>query len=170
MLKGRRGVTLVEVLTVIFVMALLMGIAAVNYSQMNRRYTEEQQVKQLFTDLLDARVRAMQHGRSYFVSLANATSYSIYEDTSPAPDGDGLFTAATDSLLSTKTLIPSHTWVKSIPTVTIVQFTDKGLLSSTTLPMWIRIDPSAGAQFDCVAISDIKTGMGSINGANCVVK
>ena len=170
MVNDKRGFTLVEVLTVIFIMGLLMGIAAVNYSQMQRRYTEEQQVKQLFTDLLDARIRAMQHGRSYFVSLANSAAYSIYADTDPSPDGDGLLTAATDSLLSTKTMIASHTWVKSIPGVTVVQFTDKGLLSSTTPTLWIRIDPSAGAEFDCVVIGEIKTGIGSINGTNCVVK
>jgi prepilin-type N-terminal cleavage/methylation domain-containing protein len=170
MRKDAKGFTLVEVLTVITVIAALMGLAIINYSQLQKRYNEEQQVKQLHTDLLETRIRAMQHGRSTFVSLASATSYRTYEDTSPQPDGDRSFDAATDLLLKTVNLMAAHTWVKSISTATLVTFTDKGMLSSGTPTLWIRIDPSAGAEFDCVVISEIKTGMGRINGTNCVVK
>jgi prepilin-type N-terminal cleavage/methylation domain-containing protein len=169
MLRDGKGFTLVEVLTVIFIIGALMGIAAINYSLMQKRYAEEQQVKGLFTDLLETRVRAMQHGRSTFVSLASNTFYSTYEDTDPTPDGEGNLTGA-DTLLKSVNLMAAHTWVKSIPTATLVTFTDKGLLSSGTPTLWIRIDPSAGAEYDCVVINEIKTGMGKINGTNCVVK
>ena len=165
-----RGFTLVEVLTVITVVAALLGLAWLNFASMQKRYTEEQQVKKLHADLLETRVRAMQHGRSHFVSVASNTFYSTYEDTDPQPDGNGLLSTATDSLLKTVNLIATYTWVKSIPTATLVTFTDKGLLSSGTPTLWIRINPSSGAEFDCVVISEIKTGMGSINGTNCITK
>jgi prepilin-type N-terminal cleavage/methylation domain-containing protein len=165
-----RGFTLVEVLSVILIIGFLMGLATVSFSTLRQRYNEEQQVRQLLADVLDARIWSMHHGRSTFVSLASNTFYRIYQDTSPQPDGDGLLSELTDSLMTTKNLIAAHTWVKSIPTLTIVQFDDKGLLSSGSPTLVIRIDPSASAEYDCVVINFLKTGMGRMNGPNCTIK
>lgn len=171
MMKDRRGFTLFELLIVIFTVGLLMGIAALSFNSMQTRYLEEQQVKTLYTDLMNARIRAMQHGRDHFVSLVTATSttmYRVYEDSSP--DGDGIFSAATDSLLLTQNVIKSHSLVTSVSTLTIVQFNEKGLLSTNTPTAWIKINPSAGGEYDCVVIDLIKTGMGKMNGAICTIK
>jgi len=171
MVKGEWGFTLIEMLIVIGVMAILIGIGALSYTNMQQRYNVERQVKQMYTELMNARLRAVQRDRMHFVTFPTltSTSYSVYED-GPPPDGDGLFTTATDSLVSQNVLLASYSAVLSNASLTLVQFTSKGLLSASTPTGYIRITPTAGGEYDCVFIDQIKTGMGQWNGVQCIIK
>ena len=167
MVMNEKGFTLLELVIVLLIIGALMAIAMLSYRGIQQRAQVEQKVKQMYTDLMNTRVRAMQHGRDHFVSLATgSTVYRVYED-GPAPDGDGKFNTANDTLLSTQNVAP-FTVVLSTPTLTLVQFNSKGLVTGTT--GWVGINTTVVGEYDCISIDQIRTGMGKINGANCDVK
>jgi len=105
-LRNEKGFSLLELIVVMTIMGTLLAMATLSYRNLQRNYDVERQVKQLHTDVVNARLRAMQHDRDHFISLASATIYRIYED-GPPPNGNGEFSAATASLLSTQSLLPS---------------------------------------------------------------
>src|SRR6266511_686232 len=86
------GFSLLELLTVIVIISVLIAIAALNGREWMERYQVEGQIKEMYADLMNARVSAMQRNRVFFVTLA-ANQYTIYEDTYSAltpssSDGD----------------------------------------------------------------------------------
>jgi prepilin-type N-terminal cleavage/methylation domain-containing protein len=169
-LSRQRGVTLIELIVVMVIIGVLIGIAAVSYQNMRQRYAIEKQVKEMYTDLMNARLRAVQHDRMQFVVFPTLTGYSVYED-GPPPDGnEGFDGTGTDLLVSSTSLLPSYSAIMSDPSLTLVKFTTKGLLSASTPTGSIRISPTAGGEYDCVFLDKIITGMGQWNGSECVVK
>ncbi len=102
----RGGFTLVEILITIAILGILLMIGVSNLRGFNEKYKVEAETKQLFADLMDARGRAMQRNRASIVRI-NANDYQTYEDTFPAPDGDGSL-QNTDTLITNTTRVPCH--------------------------------------------------------------
>jgi prepilin-type N-terminal cleavage/methylation domain-containing protein len=167
MVTNKQGFTLLELIVVLMIMTILIAVAMLSYKGIQQRSDLDQKVKQMYADLMSTRIRAMQRSRDHFVSLpSGSTIYRVYED-GPAPDGDGSFNTATDSQLSMKNITP-YTLVLSTATLTLVQFNSKGLVTGTT--GWVRLNTTVDGEYDCIVIDQIKTGMGKMNGANCIVK
>ena len=165
--SNEKGLTVIELVAVMVLMGILITMAMISYQTMQQRYQVEQKVKQMYTDLMNTRVRAMQRGRDHFVTMATGTTaYRIYEDTFISPDGNGAFDGG-DALLTTQSTAP-YTLVLSTASLTLVQFNSKGLVAGTT--GWVKINTTVSGEYDCIQIDQIRTGMGKINGANCVVK
>ena len=85
---GRDGFTLIEVLIVVAIVGIVVMIAAGSFQGMMEKYRVEGETKQMFADLMDARGRAIQRNRTFHVQV-NANDYKTFEDTNPAPDGNG---------------------------------------------------------------------------------
>ena len=87
----RGGFTLVEILITIAILGILLMIGVSNLRGFNEKYKVEAETKQLFADLMDARGRAMQRNRMFFVRFSgtSGTRYATYEDTDTTPDGNG---------------------------------------------------------------------------------
>jgi prepilin-type N-terminal cleavage/methylation domain-containing protein len=167
MVTNKQGMTLIELIIVIMILGILITLGMLSYQGIQQRADVEQKVKRMYADLMSTRIRAMQRSRDHFVSLpSGSTIYRIYED-GPAPDGDGTFNTADDTLLSSYSVAP-YTMVLSTPTLTLVQFDSKGLVTGTT--GWVRINTTISGEYDCIFIAQIKTAMGKINGANCDIK
>ena len=167
MVSNQQGFTLLELIVILMIMGVLIAVGMLSYQGIQQRSDLDQKVKQMYAELMNTRIRAMQRSRDHFVSLpSGSNTYRVYED-GPAPDGDGSFNAAVDTLLSMKKIDP-YTLVLSTPTLTLVQFNSKGLVTGTT--GWVRINTTVVGEYDCIFIDQIKTGMGKINGANCVIK
>lgn len=165
---NKKGFTLVELIVVIAIMGVLITMAMFSYQTIQQRADVEQKVKRMYTDLMNTRIRAMQRGREHFVFMpTGATTYSMYEDTFTAPDGDGDPNTANDTLLSSQSVAP-YTLVLQTADMSPVRFNSKGLVTSPT--GWVRIDSTAGGEYDCIEIGQIKRGMGKMNGTNCDVK
>jgi prepilin-type N-terminal cleavage/methylation domain-containing protein len=162
----RGGFTLVEILIAIAIVGILAVIAVGNFGGMNEKYKVEAETKQLYADLMDARGRAMQRNRASFVQISD-NSYRTYEDTSPAPDGDGAFQNA-DALITNANV--SHVIATgSIAVPLNFNFNRNGIASVTG---FIRVSSTAQPDYDCIWIRATRIKMGQYNatGNTCAEK
>ena len=75
---------------VIAIVGIVVMIAVSNFRGMMEKYRVEDETKQMFADLMDARGRAMQRNRVFFVKIS-ADGYKTFEDTNPAPGREQQF-------------------------------------------------------------------------------
>ncbi len=172
-----KGFSMVELLFVIMILSALTLITGISGKAWLDRYRVEGQIKEIYTDLMNARVSAMQKNRMYFVKLAS-TEYTVYEDrdpvdpNNPALDGDGVLLPG-DLLVLQKKLNPSYS-LTIPPAAAEIDFDSRGLASAAPGPMGtqqtIRVTGSFGAAYDCVTISATRIWMGAYDGSMCVVR
>ena len=97
-----RGVTLVELMTVVAILGVLAVILGFSFQGWLAKYKVEDQTKRLYADISDARARSMQKKRMTFVRL-DANRYRTFEDTNTAPDGNGALDLGGDTLVADTT-------------------------------------------------------------------
>jgi prepilin-type N-terminal cleavage/methylation domain-containing protein len=182
------GFSLIELLTVMIILGIVAGLGTVSFTGWVRKYNLENQVKEIYADLQSVRLKAMDQNRSQFLTLA-ASRLRAYEDTSPAPWGDGNLTVGSDAplciwsretegsdpncsggtSLSFKDLKYPVTWNGS----GTLDFNARGLgNSSCTICIYSSVNPS----YDCLVVSATRIRMGKLttqgvcSSANCVIK
>ena len=149
------GMTLIELIIVISIIGILLVVLGLGFSGWTGKYKVESQINELYADLMDARVRAMQKKRVHFVVLT-PNSYSIVEDTYPPPDGNGKREADSDTLIldkdTTYTLIPGLS-----SGAADFSFNPRGLISDEGN---IRLDSEVNPDYDCIVLSATRINMG----------
>jgi len=157
----------VEILITIIILGILLVIALDNFGGLNEKYKVEAETKQLYADLMDARGRAMQRNRVSFVQI-NANDYLTYEDTSPAPDGDGALQSNLDTFI-TNTIVSHAIATGNIAVPLSFNFNRNGIASVTG---FIRFSSTAQPDYDCIWIRATRIKMGQYNatGNACVEK
>ena len=175
-MKNKNGFTLLELLVVMVIMSILIAIASISGKAWLDRYRVESQMKQVFADLMNARISAMQTNRTYFVTFA-AMQYTVYADRDPldpALDGDGALQTATDRVVTQMNLNPIAPLTIPPALATQLSFDARGLASALPGALGtgatIRVAGTSGAAYDCIVISPTKTKMGAMNGATCAVQ
>ena len=153
----RNGFSLVELLVVIGIMATLMTIAGISYNSWMQRYRLEGQVRELYVDLMNARVLAMQKNIVHGITI-EANAYKLVEDT----DNSGTITS-TDAVRRTKSLAYSSDWSNNTATLDT-----RGLVSPSVT---IRF-ATAGvdAAYDCIVLIPTRIRMGKYNGTECIAR
>jgi len=162
------------VVAIVGVLAIALGFS---FEGWMGGYKVEKQFKELHADLMQAKIQAMERKRNFFVRLAPttnaATTYTVYEDTSPAPDGNGTLEVAADRQRLMKTFEPG----KSLETNggATIEFSTRGLLN--TAAQSICSNSGIDADYNCIIISETRINLGKLtdpggacDDANCVAK
>jgi type IV fimbrial biogenesis protein FimT len=181
-MRDEKGFTLIEVIITLTIIGILLGIAAISARDWVDRYKVEGQTKQLYSDLMNARVSAMQRNRIFYVTLAT-NQYAVYEDNYSAatltttPDGDGILQTTKDRLVTQaatqyKLVLTPATFIASNPTISGFNFTANGLASFATATVDIQCQSTANPAYDCVEISLTRILMGKWNGttSTCIAQ
>ncbi len=170
------GVTLIELAVVISIISILIIALGFSFEGWIGKYRVEKTVKELYADLMSARMMAMQRNRVYFADFnlpaANAPCYRIISDTAAVNDwdteGDGLWDADNDNVLdAVHTVLPafpkaieySITWTGG----TII-FDKRGNVqpSSTPLGGTICLTTTSDPDYDCIKISTTRINLGKL--------
>jgi len=159
-----RGMTLVELMTVVAILGVLVVILAFSFQGWIAKYKVEDQTKRLYADITDARARAMQKKRMTFVELAVLATnrYRTFEDTNTAPDGNGTLEAAADTGVADTTTAYTIT-----PAAMTFSFSREGLASFTGT---IQLVSTLSPDYDCITIQPTRIRIGRFNGAICQEK
>lgn len=164
-MKKDKGFTLVEVLVVLAILGILFSIGTLQFGKMVQSSNIEKDIKELYSDLMSARINAMNKGRNYFLVLTN-NNYKIYEDNYPAPDGNGTFDSSNDTLFLNKTLSNQivHSLALNAPQLV---FNKNGSISNNGN---IRIENNLSPEHDCIILTPTRINLGKWDGNNCVSK
>ncbi len=164
----REGFTLLEVLIVVVILGILTTMAVTSFLELNEKYEVETETKQLYVDLMDARGRAMQRNRFHFVRIT-ANGYATYGDTSPSPDGNGIYNSGLDNQVVNVTVQHAITPVLALGSPNF-NFNRNGIASDTG---YIRFSSTANPDYDCITIRETRTKLGKYDataGGRCVEK
>ena len=163
--NNERGVTLIELLIVISVIVILIVALGFSFEGWIGKYRVESQVKEMYVDFMNARARSMERNRMHFVTGTN-TTYSVYEDTNTAPDGNATLETGSDTLLPTfpKTVQYPIDWTG---VGTEIDFNRNGMIDITPASGEtsgsIFLTTTNDADSDCLNISPTKIYMGKKN-------
>ena len=176
-MMNNKGITLIEVLIVTTIIGILVVALGFQFQGWVSGYKVESQTKEMYIDLINTRARAMQRNRMHFINLS-VDQYNIYEDTDPAPNGNGIANAAADAQVSQKILEARYPIIWSTPGDTSVEFNTNGLSSENKLICSNAPDDADSADYNCMIISMTRINMGKLtqsiadggacDAANCV--
>ncbi|UCG78223.1 MAG: hypothetical protein JSV21_11845 [Nitrospirota bacterium] len=186
-----KGMTLIELVMVADVIGILFIVACIEFIGWQTRYKVESQVKDLYSDLMEMRARAMQTNIMHFMRL-DATSdttrkgYTVYRDASTAvdPQGDKIANHMIDTPVrelsqtgleymmhwnsgdtTVNITVDERGYVNVQRTVWLVDQEDKRFISGEA-----QVEGSSGVSdvevdLDCVVIANTRINMGKLNDA-----
>ena len=81
-MNNERGLTVLELMTVIAIIAIMSATAVPNFTVWRNNYQLRSETERVLMDLLSARMNAMKSGNNYVVTFnESGNSYSILNDT-----------------------------------------------------------------------------------------
>lgn len=159
--RAQEGITLVELIVTISIVAILVAAFGFSFAGWREKYRVESEVKEMYADFMNARARAMQRGKVHFVNVPTSNLYQIFEDTNPAPYGDGVLDGS-DTLIDEEETF--YTMDASDLGVTTFSFNRDGIVSDSGA---IRLVRDEATDYDCVALDATRINMGVWNGSAC---
>ncbi|MEO0228299.1 MAG: GspH/FimT family pseudopilin [candidate division WOR-3 bacterium] len=161
MIRNPSGITLVELVVVIGIMTILLSLATIAFNNYQVKYNIENEIKTLYSDIMGARMRAMNENRTYVVKFTSATSYVTAIDN----NGDGDFNAGDTKVDKYSKTALKYNLVWGFPGGTNrITLDNRGLVNVNGN---IRIDKTSDSEYDCIAISNTRIKMGKWDGTNC---
>lgn len=162
MIRNRSGFSLVELMVVIGIMIILLSLATIAFNEYQVRYNIENEIKTLYSDIMNARMHAMNENRPYVVKFTGSRSYVVAIDK----DGDRDFNPSGDTKVdkySKDNLKYDLTWNLPGGTDRII-FNNRGLANINGS---VRITRENSSEYGCIVISNTRIKMGKWDGSNC---
>ncbi len=154
-----RGFSYTEVVVVISIIGILTAALGIEYYEWVKKVTVERITKELYTDMMRARMMAVTKGLDHYIVLS-AGAYSVVEDTNDSGKKDGGDMTLPDF---PKQLEDFITWNNSGNDVV---FDKRGIM-----PKWRTIHvASTDADYNCIAISTTRVVMGQYRDSKCEPK
>jgi Tfp pilus assembly protein FimT len=141
----------------IAILGILVVLAVGDFGGMNEKYKVEAETKQFYADIMDARGRAMQRNRWFFVRISTY-GYLTYEDR-PLPDGDGAFDNTVDALATSVTVRHAISTVLAGGDPNF-EFNRNGIANDNGI---LRFVSTAQPDYDCITINPTRIKMGQYN-------
>jgi prepilin-type N-terminal cleavage/methylation domain-containing protein len=165
------GITVIELLVVIAIAGVLAVALGASFQGWQGGFRVESEIKDLYSDLMDARLNARQKNREHYVVLAT-DQYTVYEDDDPPPDGDRNLDPDNDTEVRNEELPYGREidWNGDDQ----IDFTTRGLSNDNkTICMFSDVEPD----YDCIVIFVTRIKMGKIDNqgdaceaSNCELK
>lgn len=157
-----KGFALTELVVVIAIIATLLAIGTLNFSDWQRKYNIEAQVREMAADFSDVRLMAIRMKQRHGVAL-DPTSYTFRAYSS---EGDFVGTVVREKNLKYSISRPDGSSLAGASFF----ITDRGFLeglSPPTIGVGLGLgDPS----INCVVISAGRVNTGKLNGTTCEYK
>jgi prepilin-type N-terminal cleavage/methylation domain-containing protein len=169
------GFSLIELLVVVIILGIVASLGTVSFTGWIRKHDLESQVKEMYTDLMNARLTAMHQNKAHFISLS-ANQITASEDTDGDGTGDGPLcmwerkrddpadaSCPGNASLSFKNLKFPAVW-SDISTTTL-EFNPRGLYN-TPIAKTICVFSTYNPSYDCIIVSQTRISMGKLNNQN----
>ena len=161
----RDGFSVLEVLVVLAIAGILAGLGVASLEGLMTKHKVDNQIRRIYSDLMDVRLMAMNKNRTHFVALS-AGGYIAYDDTNPSPNGDDTLTVGSDTVVLTPQSLnlsmatPSQFLPISWSNGSQISFNSRGLsTTSNTICIISSVNPS----YDCVRIIPTRVLLGKLS-------
>lgn len=161
---GERGFALTELITVMVILGILLAVATLDFSSMNRKARIERQTRELFSDLNQARVDSVFMKKRHKIVM-QPNSYTFFRFSSA---DENRTTGGT--VVQTRTVSYQMTKENGTSSIAdrIFEFDIRGFTNDLDT---IRINPAGTtAQVDCIVVHTGRTNLGKIENNACVLK
>lgn len=156
---GEKGFTVIELLTVVAVVAILVTAFAFQFEGWQGNYRIESQTKEMYVDLLNARASAMQTNLAHFTVVA-ANNYQVFQDNLGAGTV-GAYDAGVDTAVRGFANAKPLEFPVMLGAGT-VSFDTRGIVTPNVT---IRFNPNNNTpDYDCLVIFTTRINMGKWNG------
>jgi prepilin-type N-terminal cleavage/methylation domain-containing protein len=161
MIKKAQGFSLVELIVVISIMTILLSLATIAFNSYQVNYNVESEIKTLYSDIMGARIRAMNENRPYIVKFTGTKSYVTAIDI----NGDGDYGAGDIKIdrYSKDNLKYELTWSLGGGTNRFA-LDSRGMVNINGS---VRVNKDNSSEYDCIAISNTRIKMGKWDGTRC---
>lgn len=161
MIRDQSGITLIELVVVVSIIAILIFFVTLSFEGYQAKYNIESQIKTLYSDIMGARMKAMNENRLYVVKFTSPNSYVVAIDN----DWNGDFNAGDTKVdkYSKSGLNYNLAWGFQGSTNRII-LDNRGLVNVNGN---IRVDRTNDAEYDCIVISNTRIKMGKWDGTKC---
>jgi len=150
-----RGVTLTELLVTIAIIGMLAVALGFSYQGWMGRYKVEKQIKEIYSDLMTARLRAMERNRVHFADFPSNTSYRLIDDTNE----NGIFNNGVDIPLPTFPKTVEYTMDVTAWGGGRITFGKRGMITS---PGTLCVSTDTAPDNDCIIVAQTRISIGRL--------